>query len=60
MFWSDKVVRSGLQVGLELEAFSAVCERVVYCDAALHRLDADKGLFFLSFLLLKLIVALRT
>ena len=49
-----------LQFGLELEAFSDVCERVVYCDAVLHKLDADKGLFFLSFLLFKLMVMLRT
>ena len=52
-FLSDNVVKSGLQFGLELEAFSAVCERVIYCDAALHRLDADKGLFFLSFFIIR-------
>jgi len=49
-----------LHLGLELEALSAVCDRVVYLDAVLHKLDADKGLFFLSLLfVLLLIVAIN-
>ena len=49
-----------LRVYLELVPLSAVCDRVVYLDAVLHKLDANKGLFFLSFLILLLIIKLRT
>ena len=41
---------------LELEALSAVWVQVAYLDAVLHRLAADKGLVFLSLLLLELIL----
>ena len=59
MYWSDDVFGSGsiVQVSLlELEALSAVWARVVYLDAILHRLAADKGFVFLSLLLLELII----
>ena len=59
MCWSDDVLGSGSVVCiglLELESLSAVCARVVYLDAVLNKLDADKGLFFLSLLLLERIL----
>ena len=52
IFWSANVSVPGLRVCLELEALSAVYDRVVYLNAVLHKLDADNGLFFLSLLLL--------
>ena len=59
MCWSDDALGSGsiLWISLlELEALSAVWVQVAYLDAVLHRLDADKGLVFLSLLLLELIL----
>ena len=56
---SDDVLGSGSVVCiglLELEALSAVCAHVAYLDAVLHKLDADRGLFFFSLLLLELIL----
>ena len=59
MYWSDDVLGSESMIRaslLDLEVLSAVCTRVAYSDAILHRLDADKGLFFLSLILLDLIL----
>ena len=59
MYWSDDVLGSESMIRaslLDLEVLSAVCTRVAYSDAILHRLDADKGLFFLSLLFLELIL----
>ena len=59
MCWSDDVLGSGSVlhlVLLGLEALLAICDRVAYLDAVLHKLDADKGLFFLSLILLDLIL----
>ena len=59
MCWSDDLLGLGSMVRaslLELEALSAVCARVAYLDAVLHKLDADRGLFFFSLLLLELIL----
>ena len=60
MCWSNDVLGSGsiARVSLlEVEALSAVCVCVAYLNAVLHRLAADKGLVFLSVLLLELILS---
>ena len=49
MWCSDNVLDSGsiVRIGLlELDALSVVCARVANLDAVLHKLDTDKGLFF--------------